>query len=90
MFKPGNQEGKKSSRKGISNKSTAKLKATISLILEHQIEKLSIDLDSLEPKDRVQALTNLLKYILPIMKAVELEQDIEKREIPVINFTDWQ
>lgn len=70
----GKEAGKNSSRKGISNKKTAKIRDKIVLILENNISDLESDLNSLRPKERLEILLKLMTFVLPKVKATEVDQ----------------
>jgi len=63
--------------KGSQNKVTREIKQGFEALLHNNVEKLQADLDALEPKDRLQALTNLSKYILPTLKQSEVSLDAQ-------------
>jgi len=69
--------GKRSSRKNVPNKSNAKLKESISKLLDDNFENLQKDLDSLKVNEKITAIISLLKYALPTLKSVELDATIE-------------
>ena len=59
--------------KGRSNKSTEIVKKSIAKLLENNIDIIQHDLDRMEPKDRVNALLQFLKFHIPTQKAVEVQ-----------------
>jgi hypothetical protein len=69
-----NTEGRK---KGTPNKVTSEVKEAFSKLLENNIEKLQADIDKLEPKQRLDVILQIAKFIIPTMKAVEYEATIE-------------
>jgi hypothetical protein len=73
-FEANNKFGKKSTRKGVSNKSTSELREKINLIINNNLEIIEEDLNSLEPKDRLNVLIQLLKFTLPTLKQIELDK----------------
>ena len=58
---------------GTPNKVTADLRHTIKKIIEDNIEKVSVDIASLSPKDRVAIIEKLLQYVIPKIQAVEFD-----------------
>jgi len=71
--------------KGVPNKVNASLREKITALIDKNWETVQNDLDSLEPKDRLNFMDKLLSYTLPKLQSVsvegELEQDIEKTVI---------
>lgn len=76
--------GAKSSRKGIPNKNTIEIRQKIKEIIENNMLKLQEDLDQLEPKDRIKTLIELSKFVLPTLKAVDMEKTTTKKHV-IIN-----
>ena len=64
--------------KGSVGKSNNKIRDTFQLLLENNLEKLQEDLNELEPKDRIQLLLSLANYILPKLRSIDLQSDIEE------------
>ena len=70
--------------KGSPNKATRDTRELINYALEGQIERIPEALDKLlvlSPKDYIQAITGLLKFTTPQLKAVSI--DTQEKE-PVI------
>lgn len=59
-----NREGRK---KGVPNKSTEELRATLQTFIEGNIERIQADFDALEPHQRLTMLERFLKHVLPPM-----------------------
>ena len=76
--------GAKGSRKGVQNKATAEVRRAFQLLVENNLDRMQSDLDSLEPKDRLQIILQLSKFILPQLQAVSIEDLREKDEFRVI------
>jgi hypothetical protein len=53
--------------KGVGNKSTEQLREMVGKLMEDNVERIQTDIDSLEPKDRVKALIDLMRFALPIL-----------------------
>ena len=98
-FKEGNNMGR-GRPKGASNKSTETIKRSISMFLENNIDTVQSDLDEMQPRDRVNALLQFMKFVIPTQKAIELdnrESQEEKNEayiqklmeIPEENFNKY-
>ena len=66
---------------GSKNKSTILIKNTIASILDDNIELFKEKLLQLNDKDFVRAYMDLAKYIIPTMKAVEVN-DVSEDNVP--------
>jgi hypothetical protein len=66
---------------GSKNKSTILIKNTITSILDDNIEFFKEKLLQLNDKDFVRAYMDLAKYIIPTMKAVEVN-DVSEDNVP--------
>ena len=89
-FKEGNNMGR-GRPKGASNKSTETIKRSISMLLENNINTVQSDLDEMQPRDRVNALLQFMKFVIPTQKAIELdnrESDKEKNEAYIKKLMD--
>lgn len=75
------QAGQKSSRAGVPNKATSDVREAFKLLIEGNLDKMQSDLDSLEPKDRLQILIQLSKFVLPQLQAIGLETFNNKQPI---------
>ena len=62
---------------GSKNKSTILVKNTIASILDDNVELFKEKLLQLNDKDFVRAYMDLTKYVIPTMKAVEVNDVIE-------------
>ena len=89
-FKEGNNMGR-GRPKGASNKSTETIKRSISMLLENNIDTVQSDLDEMQPRDRVNALLQFMKFVIPTQKAIELdnrESEEEKNESYIQNLME--
>ena len=90
---PGNTKGEPltNQRKSLSE---------VSMLLENNIDTVQSDLDEMQPRDRVNALLQFMKFVIPTQKAIELdnrESEEEKNEayiqklmeIPEENFNKY-
>jgi hypothetical protein len=74
--------------KGVPNKINASLREKIASLIDNNWDKLQNDLDSLEPKDRLNFMDKLLSYTLPKLQSVALEGDLkQENEQTVIVFS---
>lgn len=73
--------------KGTPNKVTKTIREQYRLLIQENLDQLSEDLKCLEPKDRIKAVLDLSKFVLPTLKATELsiENDQEEFEPIVIS-----
>ena len=65
-----NNNGRK---KGSKNKITATVKDAFAELLEDNIDQMKEDLKELSPKDRLRVLIDLTKFVVPQLKAQEIE-----------------
>ena len=59
--------------KGTANKVTDKIRGHFEKLLSKNLDKLQKDLDALEPKDRIKAMLELAKFVIPTLKATEID-----------------
>ena len=78
-FKKGNKLGGRP--KGAKNKTKNEVKEVLQDILEKNIDTVQTDLDSLEPKDRLKIMLELMSYIVPKMRSVEVDVDVQHRQL---------
>nr|WP_153841181.1 hypothetical protein [Ornithobacterium rhinotracheale] len=64
--------GRKSSRKGVKNKTTQEIREAFKLLLDENLEQLRQDLKELEPQQRVKMILELSKFVIPTLKSTEL------------------
>ena len=77
-FELGNRLGGRT--KGSQNKSTEIVKKNVAALLENNIQLVQEDLDQMKPRDRVNALLQFMKFLIPTQKAVEVENRITEDE----------
>lgn len=73
--------GKKSSRAGVPNRATAEVREYFKLLIQGNLERMQSDLDSLEPKDRLQIILQLSKFVLPQLQAVGINDLRDKQDL---------
>jgi len=78
-FKEGNNMGR-GRPKGASNKSTETIRRSVSMLLENNIDTVQSDLDEMQPRDRVNALLQFMKFVVPTQKAIELDNRESQEE----------
>ena len=76
---------------GSKNKSTILIKNTIASILDDNVELFKEKLLQLNDKDFVRAYMDLAKYVIPTMKAVEVN-DVSEDNVPawIDNYNEEQ
>jgi hypothetical protein len=71
-------------KKGSPNKTTIEIRDAFQILIENNLNQLQDDLDYLEPLARIKILIELSKFILPQMKAVDVNLDA-KPEVRLIS-----
>ena len=69
--------------KGSKNRNTEKIREAYQKLIEGRLDSLNEDLDLMEPLERVKAIIDLSKYVLPTMQsvAVSAEEDANEFEL---------
>jgi hypothetical protein len=65
--------------KGAVNKNTADIRAKFQLLIENNIGTIEKDIEALKPLDRLKVLIDLAKFVVPTLKAVEVN-DISEND----------
>lgn len=78
--------GKRSSRKGVPNKSTKEIREIFQYVIENNLDQIQDDLDQLEPIARLRVIIELSKFILPTLKATDVS--LTDKEKITISFLD--
>ena len=63
--------------KGAKNKSTLQIRDRIQNIFDDNFEKIQVDLESLEAKDRLKFMTDLMPYLMPKLQSTTYSQKID-------------
>jgi hypothetical protein len=63
--------------KGAVNKSTLIMKDRIQSLFDDNFEKIQVDLESLEAKDRLKFMTDLMPYLIPKLQSTTHSQKID-------------
>jgi hypothetical protein len=63
--------------KGAVNKSTSLMKDRIQSLFDDNFEKIQEDLESLEAKDRLKFMTDLMPYLMPKLQSTSYSQSID-------------
>ena len=61
--------------KGTPNRNTDEIRQNFQLLIENNLTTLENDIKELEPKDRIKAILDLSKFVLPTLKAMELSSN---------------
>lgn len=70
--------------KGTPNKATAEVRNAFQKLVEDNLLQLKKDLADLEPKDRVNLILQLSRFVLPQLKAMEISDVTPDRTQPLI------
>ena len=76
-FKSGKSGNPNGRPKGARNRATSDLVERIELILDKNTKQLQKDLDSLQPVERVKAITGLIGYVIPKKQALNMQQSLD-------------
>lgn len=75
-FKKGISGNPSGRPKRLTNKAGGQLRELIESFQENNFEKVTQDIEQMEPKDRVKAYCDLFLYILPKMRTFEMEAEL--------------
>jgi dsRNA-specific ribonuclease len=64
--------------KGTPNKATNEIRDFFRNLISSNLDTIQQDLDTLEPKDRLKVILEISKFILPTLKATEINDISEK------------
>jgi len=70
--------------KGTPNRNTDEIRQNFQLLIENNLATLENDLKELEPKDRIKAILELSKFVLPTLKATELSTSTDNKFNPIL------
>ena len=70
--------------KGTPNRNTEEIRQNFQLLIENNLETLESDLKELEPKDRIKAILELSKFVLPTLKSTELSTADARNIRPIV------
>ena len=70
--------------KGTPNRNTDEIRQKFQLLIENNLTTLENDIKELEPKDRIKAILDLSKFVLPTLKATELSTVDERNIRPIV------
>ncbi|WP_149274682.1 hypothetical protein [Pareuzebyella sediminis] len=73
--------------KGSTNRKADKIRDFYQLLINKNLKQLQEDLDTLKPKERLEVIISLSKFVVPMMKAVEMSGRIDS---PKIDMSKWK
>lgn len=76
-FKSGKSGNPNGRPKGARNHATSDLVKRIGQILDKNTKQLQKDLESLQPVERVKAITGLVGYVIPKKQALNVQQSLD-------------
>lgn len=85
-FATGNKGGGRV--KGSQNKATGALREFINDFVNDNKDKVQADFDSLEPKERIDAIIKLMEFAVPKLQRTQLEADVSYKNEVVINLVE--
>lgn len=66
-------KGNEGRPKGSANKNTTVIRDAFSELLKGNLEQIQEDFKELEPRERIKLFLDMSKYIIPTLKATELD-----------------
>jgi hypothetical protein len=70
--------------KGTPNKTTNEIREYYQLLIDENLEQIKEDLSTLEPKERLKIILELSKFVVPTLKATELNNVTNDKFTPII------
>ena len=70
-------------KKGTPNRVTSELRDRVNYLIEDNFEKVIQDIESLEPKDRIDVFIKLLDYAIPKLQRVDNFSVTQKINTPI-------
>ena len=64
-------------KEGTENRVTKDVRGCFLNLIEMNLDNMQKDIDSLEPKERVKALIELAKFVVPTLKAIDIKGNDE-------------
>jgi hypothetical protein len=77
-------------QKGTPNRTTKEIKEAINLIVSNNIDRLQDDIDSLEPKERIKVICDLLNYTIPKLQSIQQNEVETEHHTTTIVFKDFE
>jgi hypothetical protein len=75
--------------KGAQSKVTIETRKAFNELIDSNIEQIQQDLQKLKPYERIKVLLDMARFVIPTLKAVELESQTQNERFKpiIINFT---
>jgi hypothetical protein len=75
--------------KGAQSKITIETRKAFNELIDGNIEQIKEDLQKLKPYERIKVLLDMARFVIPTLKAVELENQTQTERFKpiIINFT---
>lgn len=70
---------------GTPNKITQDLREKFKFLIEDNMDKLQNDIEQLEPKDRIKAIIDLSRFVLPTLRATDIKTNTDNFTPTIIN-----
>jgi len=70
-------------QKGSINKATISIRDSFKSLIENNLEQIEKDLLVLKPSERIKAITELSKFCVPTLKAVDFTDNTKPTKEPV-------
>jgi hypothetical protein len=71
------EKGNPGRPKGAKNKSTLLMRDRIQVLFDDNFDQIQADLESLDAKDRLKFLTDLMPYLMPKLQSTTYSQKID-------------
>jgi len=72
-LKPGQTNNKSGRPKGAKNKSSEAIRTAFQSLIETNLPQLESDLQRLQPNERIKAIIDLSKFVIPQLRASDLK-----------------
>ena len=69
---PKEQINRRGRKKGSQNICTANVRSAFQLLINSNLEQLEDDLKNLSPKDRINAIIQMAKFVLPQLNSIDV------------------
>lgn len=69
--------------KGSINKATINIRDAFKSLIENNLEQIEMDLLMLKPAERIRAITELSKFCVPTLKAVDFTDNTKLDKAPL-------
>ena len=74
--------------KGTPNRSTEELRAMLSAFVDKNMDAMQKDFDELAPRERVRSMIDLMKFVLPTLRAIDNRDTLKGVDTIRIAFDD--